>query len=79
MNYSRIRQSFCRGKALPRKSINFQIILIWQCFAQTSQRRDKLSMKAQRSFQNDCGEYKNSGANAQPLQVCVYRAWLKSY
>jgi hypothetical protein len=24
------------------------MILIWQCFAQTSQRRDKLSMKAQR-------------------------------
>jgi hypothetical protein len=47
-NYHSIRRSFCRGKALPRKPINFQIILIWQCFAQTSQRRDKLSMKAQR-------------------------------
>jgi hypothetical protein len=37
-----------RGKAFPQKSISFQIILNWECFALTSQRRDKLLVKAQR-------------------------------
>jgi hypothetical protein len=53
------------------------MFLIWECFALTSQRRDKLSMKAQRVEHLRCemvvGSIKNIGANAQPLQVCVYR------
>ena len=31
--------------------MNFQIILIWQCFAQTSQRRDKLLPRQSINFQ----------------------------
>ena len=34
-----------RGKAFPQPSINFKIPLIWECYAQNSQRRDNLKEK----------------------------------
>ena len=43
------RRSPCRGRAFPQKSINFEIILIWECSALNSQRRDNLSVKANRA------------------------------
>jgi hypothetical protein len=47
--------TICRGKAFPRLSISFQILLVWECFAQASQCRENLLVKAERvkHLQND--------------------------
>jgi hypothetical protein len=74
----RIHSNFdSRGVAFPRQSISFQIILIGGMLcpnlATQGQVIDESAKGLAFAFRDDRGEYKNTGANAKPLQVCVYR------